>query len=277
MSFLVVLLAAAGVMHAQELGGAMNQPMGMASQLPPDLSHVGIDQKLNAQVPLDLPFQDELGRTVKLGDYFHRRPVILNLVYYNCAMLCPQTLNGMADSLKKLSLQLGKDYEVLTVSFDPKDTPEVSRDKKRMMLNEIGNPPDAAQGWHFLTGDQDSITKLTQAVGFHYHWDQKTQQFYHASGIMVLTPAGKVSKYFYGIEFKPGDLRFGLIQASNEKIGNLVDAVLLFCCKYNVQTGKYDWLVARLLSIGGAITIVVLGTFLIVMFKVGERRHSKPA
>jgi protein SCO1/2 len=254
------------------MGGPMNAPLGVPSTMPVDLSNVGIDQKLNSQVPLDLTFRDELGRSVKLGNFFHDRPVILNLVYYNCSMLCPEALNGLASSLKLMTLDLGKDYEVLTVSFDPADTPEVSREKQRMVLSEIGKP-NADQGWHFLTGDQDSIQRLTQAVGFRYHWDEKTKQFFHATGIMVLTPTGKISKYFYGVDFKPGDLRFGLIQASDNKIGNMVDAVLLFCCRYDARTGKYDWLVARLLSIGGAFTILVLGTFLIVMFKFGDGRH----
>jgi protein SCO1 len=241
----------------------------------PDLSNVGIDQRLNAQVPLDLPFNDEKGSAVTLQKYFNQgKPVILSLVYFNCPMLCPEVLSGMTHTLRLVKFDMGKDYEVLTVSFDPKDTPKSAADEKEEQLRALGKP-GAAQGWHFLTGSEDSIQKLTRAVGFRYKWDASSHQFNHATAIMILTPEGKVSKYFYGVEYKPADMRFGLIQASNHRIGSVVDEVLLFCCQYNPTTGKYDLLVSRLLSVAGAITVLVLGSFLFVMFRIGKPGSNK--
>lgn len=238
----------------------------------PDMRNIGIDQKLNSQVPLNLSFLDESGSPVTLQQYFGNKPVILNLVYYQCAMLCPEVLNGITDALKEVKFGIGKDYEVVTVSFDPRDTPAISSQKKAQVIGELG-VPNAAQGWHFLTGTEPNIKALADSVGFKYRWDPASQQYLHATGIMVLTPKGRVSKYFYGVAFKPSDLRFGLIQASNNQIGNMVDAILLFCCRYDARTGKYDWLASRLLSIGGAITVIALGSFLIFMVKT-QPKHS---
>lgn len=238
----------------------------------PDLSNIGIDQKLNSQVPLNLTFNDEAGNPVTLGKYFTNKPVILNLVYYQCAMLCPEVLNGITDALKEVKFGIGKDYEVVTISFDPRDTPQISAQKKAQVMKDLG-VPGAENGWHFLTGNDPAIQALAKSVGFKYRWDPDSKQYLHATGIMVLTPAGRVSKYFYGVDFKPSDLRFGLIQASNNRIGNMVDAVLLFCCRYNPRSGKYDWLASRLLSIGGGITVLALGSFLIFMYKT-QPKHS---
>ena len=182
-------------------------------------------------------------------------------------------LNDLLGTMRKMPGSIGKDYDVLTVSFDPRDTPSDSAAKKAMLMNDLG-VPGAANGWHFLTGNDTNIHTLANAVGFKYRWDPQSQQYLHATGIMVLTPTGRVSKYFYGIDFKPSDLRFGLIQASNDKIGNVVDAILLFCCRYNPRSGKYDWLASRLLSIGGAITLLGLGSFLIFMIKTQPKRTT---
>jgi protein SCO1 len=247
---------------------------GMPSNaMSPQLKDVRIDQKLNSQVPLNLSFRDESGQPVTLGRYFTGRPVILSLVYFNCPMLCPEVVQGITKTLNVVKLDLGKDYDVLTVSFDPNDTPQAATEKKRLWLAGLDKRDDQ-NGWHFLTGDQTAITALTQAVGFHYNWDPQQRMFAHATGIMVLTPDGKVSKYFYGADYSPTDLRFGLIDASHAKIGTLVDEVLLFCCKYNATSGKYDLLVSRLLAIGGTVTIVGLGSFLLIMFKISPKRRA---
>jgi len=269
---MLLLLAAPAHGAGQALGN--EQTIGPTAQTAvPDLSDVGIDQKLNAQVPLDLPFHDENGNQVALQKYFTNKPVILSLVYFNCPMLCPEVLSGLTQALRQVKFQIGKSYEILTVSFDPKDTPQDAAQKKKMQLQELGEP-GAGQGWHFLTGSQDSIQKLTQAVGFRYKWDPRSQQFNHATAIMVLTPQGKLSKYFYGVEYNPTDLRLGLVQASDNQIGSVVDEVLLFCCQYNPTTGKYDWFVYRLLSIGGAVTLVALGSLMVVMFRTGPGKKT---
>jgi protein SCO1 len=268
----LTLLAVVPLAGAQGLNQGL-APRGIpAQERPSELNNVGIDQKLNAQVPLNLPFRDETGQPVTLQKYFNNKPVVLALVYYDCPMLCTQVLNGMTSTLRKVNFQMGKDYDVVTVSFDPKETPQLAAAKKAVYLERLGQP-GAAQGWHFLTGPEDSIQKLTSAVGFHYVWDPKTQVFNHATAIMILTPQGKVSKYFYGVEYLPQDFRFGLIQASNNEIGTPVDRILLYCCKYNVSTGKYDLFVSRLLAIAGVIIMGAVGAFLFVMFKIGPKRR----
>jgi len=271
--FALALLLLPSLANAQGMTHDLLAP-GSATKLKgPDFSNIGIDQKLNSQVPLNLAFTASNGDAVTLGRYFHGKPVVLNLVYYRCSTLCPEVLNGIVSSLKQVKFGIGKDYEVVTVSFDPRDTPSDSAAKKAMLMNDLG-VPGAANGWHFLTGNDTNIHTLANAVGFKYRWDPQSQQYLHATGIMVLTPTGRVSKYFYGIDFKPSDLRFGLIQASNDKIGNVVDAILLFCCRYNPRSGKYDWLASRLLSIGGAITLLGLGSFLIFMIKTQPKRTT---
>lgn len=245
----------------------------------PDLSNVGIDQNLNAQVPLDLSFHDEQGRTVKFGDYLQGKPLVLSLVYFHCPLLCPEVLRGLTTALPLLKFGLGKDYNVVTVSFDPKDTPADALQEKNEQLHNLGNPA-AEASWHFLTGDQASIQALTRAVGFRYRYDPKSGQYYHATAIMMLTPEGKVSKYFYGVDYNPTDLRLGLVQASNHQIGTVVDAVLLLCCQYNATTGKYDFFISRLLAIAGFVTILVLGSILFFLFRSGRKvgdSHSQGA
>jgi protein SCO1 len=240
---------------------------------PPALRDVGIDQRLDAQVPLDLVFRDESGQPVALRQYFGNKPVILSLAYYECPMLCTLVLNGLASALKVLSFDVGNQFEVITVSFDPHDTPALAAAKKETILKEYGRP-DAARGWHFLTGDAAAIAQLTTAVGFHYTALPEQHQFAHAAGIMVLTPRGKIARYFYGVEFAPRDLRLGLIEAAENRIGSPVDQLLLFCFHYDPATGKYGALAINSVRAGGALTVLALGTFLLVQWRREHRRVS---
>ena len=246
-----------------------------AGARPAMLKGITIQQKLNTQIPLDLRFRDESGQTVTLRRYFTDRPVILNFVYFRCAMLCPQVVEGLARSLEQSTFRAGRDYRVVTVSIDPGDTPAAAVEKKKLALARLGQP-GAREGWHFLTGDESSIRTLTDAVGFVYRWDPATQQFFHAAGIMVLTPEGKLSRYFYGIDFDATDLRLGLVEASHDRIGSMADAVLLFCCRFDPSAGKYNWLVGRLLSLGGVLTLLILGTLLAILAR-SEPHHPRPS
>ena len=234
-------------------------PQGMvpATQKPEILKEIGIDQRLDAQLPLSLAFRDEAGRAVTLGDFFGKRPVILALVYYNCPMLCTQVLNGLVGSLNVMSLDAGTDFDVVAVSFDARETPDLAAEKKKTYCERYGRP-GAAAGWHFLTGDQESIDALTQAVGFGYSYDSARDQFAHASGLVVLTLTGKVSRYLYGIKFAPRDVRLGLVEASDNKIGSPVDQVLLFCFHYDPAEGKYGAKVMTFVRAGGVLTLVSL-------------------
>lgn len=230
------------------------------SGLPKALDNVGIDQKLNEQLPLDLVFKDETGASVKLGDYFGKKPVLLSLVYYQCPMLCNQVLNGMVTAFKVMNFKAGQEFEVVTVSFDPRETPELAAAKKNTYVNYL--PADrragATSGWHFLTGDEASIKRITDAVGFRYHWDDATNQFVHASGIFLTTPNGKLARYFYGIEYAPRDVRLGLIEAADNKIGSPVDQLLLYCYHYDPATGKYGAVVMNMMRVGGVITLIAI-------------------
>ncbi|HVB37971.1 MAG TPA: SCO family protein [Vicinamibacterales bacterium] len=237
------------------------------------LKQIGFDQKLNAQVPLNLPFVDEEGRTVKLGDYFGQRPVVLALVYYDCPMLCTQVLNGAVASLKALSLEAGKDFDFVVVSFDPREGPKLALAKRAVYVKDYGSHGDAADGFHFLTGQEPSIKALTQAVGFRYVWDPTAKQFAHPTGIVVITPTGRVARYLFGIDYSPRDLRFSLVEASHDKIGTPVDDLLLYCYHYNPETGKYGLLTMRLLRIAGTLTLLAMGSFIFIMWRM-ERRGS---
>ena len=247
-------------------GGGIMAPS--ANVKPPGLNNVGIEQRLNAQVPGDLVFRDETGKPVKLGDYFGKRPLILSLVYFRCPMLCSEVLAGVEGSLKAVAFNPGKDFDVLTVSFDPKDTPESASEKKAEMLKRYKRD-GAAGAWRFLTGPQESIDALTKAVGFQYQYDQSTDQFAHTTGLMILTPEGKVAQYYYGVEFPPRDVRLGLIQASQNKIGSLADQVLLYCYHYDPKTGKYSAMINRIIQLGGGLTILSIGTVLLVLMRRG--------
>jgi len=266
-----VMLASALAM-AQPPSAFMRDASQPSSQVSPDdLKNVGIDQRLDQALPLDLQFQDETGKTVKLGDYFKwGRPVILNLVYYTCPMLCGEELAGLSSALGVLRFTPGNEYEVVTVSFNPDDTPQIASEKKKIYIDRMNerleNRTDGT-GWHFLTGQQDEIKELADAVGFHYKRDARTGQFIHSAAIMIATPQGKLAQYYYGVEFSPKDLRLGLIEASRNKIGNLVDQVTLYCFHYDPKSGRYGAVVTNIMRLGGAATVLLLGGFLIVMYR----------
>lgn len=235
---------------------------------PPGLKNVGIVQNLNQQLPLDLTFRDESGKTVRLGDYFGKKPVVLSFVYYSCPMLCPELLMGLESALRVLRFNVGDQFQVVTVSFDPHDTPALAAAKKATILSRYKRP-GAADGWHFLTGSQESIAALTKAAGFGYQYDTTTGQFAHATAIMVTTPSGKLAQYYYGVDFPPRDLELALVQASNEKIGNFADAVILYCFHYDPAHGKYSLIITRIIKLSGVLTILSIGTVLLVLFRRG--------
>ena len=248
-------------------GARTDEPGSPSTGLPVALRDVGIDQKLDQQLPLDLVFHDESGQDVKLGQYFGQRPVVLAFVYYDCPMLCTQVLNGMVTSFRVLPFQVGKEFDVVTVSFDPRETSSLATSKKHVYINYLPEKmrPAAMNGWHFLTGDQANIAKLTEAAGFRYHYDEATKQFAHASGIMVTTPQGKLSRYFYGVEYAPRDLRLGLIESSANKIGSPVDQLLLYCYHYDPATGKYGAAVMKIMRIAGVLTVLSIVAMLFLL------------
>jgi protein SCO1/2 len=221
-----------------------------------------VDQQLNAQVPPDLTFRDDSGKEVQIGDYFRRKPLILSLVYYECPMLCSMTLNGLTEALRALSFDVGKEFDVLTVSFEPKDTPAAAAAKKASYVKDYGRIA-AAAGWHFLTGDERSIQALTDAVGYRYKWDTLTNQWAHVSAIMILTPDGRVSQYLYGLEFSARDIRLSLIQASQNKIGTVVDQLILYCYHYDPATGKYGFAIMTAIRLAGFGTLLALTLFVL--------------
>ena len=232
-----------------------------AETRPPALRGVGIEQHLNQQVPLDLTFRNEAGEPVTLRSLMRGKPVILSLAYYQCPMLCTLVLNGLVGAMRALPFDAGNEFDVITVSFDPKDTPELAAKKKATYLGEYRRQ-GAEQGWHFLTGDEASIKALTDAVGFRYNYLPEKGQFAHAAGIMVLTPSGVLSRYFYGVEFAPRDVKFGLMEAANGKIGSPVDQLMLFCFQYDPATGRYTTVVLNAIRVGGVLTLVALGLFM---------------
>jgi protein SCO1/2 len=246
--------------------------------LPAELQGIGIDQKLNAQIPLQTEFVDQDGQKVTLGSYFGQRPVLLALVYFQCPMLCNQILSGVVAGLKPLSLQPGRDFNMVAISFDPRDTPEIARQKRDEYVHRYSSKA-SARGWHFLTGSPESIRAVTEAVGFHYRWDEKTQMFIHLSGIMIVTPEGKMARYFYGVEYEPKDLKLGLIEASHNKIGSAVDSVLLFCFHYDPTIGKYGAAVMNLLRAAAVAALLILGTALTILWRknlLEDRRSLQP-
>ena len=259
---------------------AQNMPTGpgvtpagdAASAKPGVLGRIGIDQKIGQQLPLDLPFTDETGRQVRLGDYFGKRPVILALVYYECPMLCTQVLNGLTSALKTMNFEPGKEFDVVAVSFNPKEGPGLASQKKVNYLERYGRPQTAA-GWHFLTGPQESIARLTEAVGFKYEYDDAVKQFAHGAAIQVMTPHGKIARYFYGIEYSPRDIRFGVIEAAEERLGSTIDDVLLLCFHYDPATGKYGATVLGMVRIAGVLTIAAFLAYVTVSLR-RERRNA---
>jgi protein SCO1/2 len=240
--------------------------------LPAVLQNVGFEPQLNAQMPLDLNFRDESGRDVRLRDYFGHKPVLLALVYYGCPMLCNQVEQGVVGSLKMLTFNAGRDYEVVFVSFDPRETPGMAARKKESALSHYGRPETGA-GWHFLTGAKESIDALTQAANFRYSFDANTGIFAHASGIMLLTPDGRISRYFYGVEYPSRDVRLGLIDASAGKIGTPIDHLLLYCFEYDPATARYSATILRIVRLGGVFTILTIVAGILIF----RRRDVRPA
>ncbi len=247
--FLVLMLAFAGSVFAE----SVQLPLAQQKPVADLVREIGIDQKLNQQLPLDTVFHDEQGNVVKLGDYFGSKPVILNLVYFRCPMLCSLVLEDLVKALRPLKMDVGREFQIVTISIDPKDTPEDALVKKEKYMTSYKRK-GAENGWHFLTGEQKSIDAVTRAAGFRYMYDSKSGQYAHAGGIMIVTPEGKLARYFYGLEYAPRDLRFSLIEASQGKIGTLVDQLLLLCFHYDPMTGKYGLFVMNFLRVAGFLT-----------------------
>jgi protein SCO1 len=244
--------------------------------LPKALQNVGFDQRLNERVPLDLSFTDDEGEHVKLAKYFGQKPVVLVLAYFRCPMLCTQVLNGLVQGLRETPFTAGKEFDVVTVSFDPNETTDMAAAKKRTYVHAYGRP-DAAAGWHFLTGDQQSISRLTHAIGFRYAYDAQSDQYAHAAGIVILTPSGKISRYFYDVHYSGRDLRLGLVEASQNKIGSPIDQVLLFCFHYDPTAGKYGATIMNFVRAGGVLTMVGLGVMIGLLARGERKRRQRSA
>lgn len=273
-SFVVIGARVSAQMSGAPAPGFKREAGMNASTVPAPLREIGFDQNLDALVPLDTPFRDESGRTVRLGDYFGRRPVVMVFAYYDCPMLCTLVINGLSSALKVMSLSPGQDFEIVTVSFDPRDTPASATAKKASYLERYRRE-GAAEAWHFLTGDQASIDRLTKAAGFRYVWDKDTKQFAHPTGVIVLTPDGRLARYLFGIEYGPRDLRFAIVEASAGKIGSAVDSLLLYCYHYDPMTGRYGLVIMKAMRIAGAGTVLALGSFILVMVR-REKRSRIP-
>ncbi len=264
MRFLIVLFSLTSICVPLAYSG---------DSLPNTLKGVGFDQRLDQQIPLDLPFRDEFGRDVHLSEYFSDKPVILVLVQYQCPMLCGEILNGLTRALLDIPLSAGKDFNVLTVSFDSREKPDLAAAKKKSYIERYGRP-GAEKGWHFLTGEDPAIRRLTEAVGFRYTYDAKHDRFAHASGIMVVTPSGKLSHYFYDIKYSPRDVRLGLVEASEGKIGSPVDQILLYCFHYDPADGKYGPAIMNLVRAGGVLTLLCIGMMVGGLWQLERRRGA---
>jgi protein SCO1 len=261
-----VILSAAAVLALRAFAPAP----ASAIAPPAALSKVGFDQHLDWQIPLDATFTDENGRAVKLGDYFGRKPVILVLAYYRCPMLCTLVLNGLVQALREVPFDVGREFNVLTVSFDPRETTALAAAKKKSYISSYGRP-GAAAGWHFLTGRQESIARLTAAAGFRYVYDAKADQYIHTSGIILLTPQGKISRYFYDIHFAPRDVRLGLVEASVNRIGSPVDQVLLYCFHYDPAIGRYSATILNLARLVGVLSIAAVAGMVWILARRGRQ------
>jgi protein SCO1/2 len=273
-AFVIALAATAGAQS--DVPGVNPSPGVPSDQMPSVLSKVTFEQRLDERLPLDLQFKDEEGRTVRLGDYFGRRPVLMAFVYYDCPMLCTQVLNGIDTSLKVLDETVGQEFDVVAVSFDPRETPALANGKKKAQVDRYQRPGSEA-GWHFLTGEEPAIKELTGAAGFHYVWDERTQQFAHPSGIMVVTPDGRLARYFFGIEYASRDVRFALIESSAGRIGRLIDRLLLYCYHYDPATGSYGFVAMRAVRIGGAATMLALAGFIVASLRREGRAATSSA
>ena len=276
----IVSLVLAAPAAAQKMTGSpasagyRREPGQSSSTLPAPLREIGFDQNLDRPVPLDTRFVDDSGRGVALGDYFGHRPVVMLFAYYECPMLCTQVINGLASALEVISLDAGRDFDVVVVSFDPRDTPERARAKKALFLERYKRD-GADAGTHFLTGDERAIARLTKAAGFRYVWDTATSQFAHPSGVIVLTPDGRLARYLFGIEYGPRDLRFALVEASDGKVGNPADALLLYCYHYDPMTGRYGFVVMRAIRVAALATLGGLALFIGLMLR-REKRGARP-
>jgi protein SCO1 len=269
------ILLLAGRVSAQQapgLPGAGPHERGTSSStVPEQLKDVTFEQQLGTTLPLDARFHDETGREVALGDYFGRRPVVLAFVYYSCPMLCTQVLNGVSSAVKALPFTVGGDFDVVYISFDPRDTPLAAAQKKQAQLEDY-HQTGTASGWHYLTGGEASIRRVTNAAGFSYRWDERTGQYAHVSGVLVATPDGRLSRYFYGVEYSPKELRMAIVESSEGKVGSAVDRLLLYCYHYDPATGRYGAIAMNLVRLGGAVTLTLLAGFIWVM----RRRELAP-
>ena len=269
---LVVALAAVSAFAQRPPGpssplyGARPESGNPSTGLPEALKEVRIEQKLGNQLPLDLVFRDESGQQVKLGQYFGKKPIVLSLVYYDCPMLCTQIINSQTTTFRVLPFQVGNEFDVVTVSFDPRETSELAAAKKKVYIDYLPEKmrSGAQSGWHFLTGEQASIDKLAEAVGFHYRWDEQRKQFAHGSAIMLTTPHGVLSRYFYGVDYSARDLRLGLMESAESRIGTPAQQLLLYCYQYDPATGKYGAPIKRIMQVGGVLT--VLGILAMILF-----------
>ena len=246
-------------------------PGTVSTATPPQLKDVTFRQRLNEVLPLDAQFRDDAGRAVTLGQVFRGRPVLLAFVYYQCPMLCTQVMNGISSALKVMPFVAGQDFDVVLVSFDPRDTPATAAEKKRAHLEYWSTERDAA-AWHLLTGDEASIRRVTSAAGFTYQWDERTGQFAHVSGMLVVTPEGRLSRYFYGVEYSPKELRLALVESGQGRIGSAIDELLLYCFHYDPESGRYGLVVMNLVRLGGVMTVLFMGGFILMM----RRRESRP-
>lgn len=245
-------------------------PGAVSTEIPPPLKEVTFKQRLNETLPLDATFKDENGRSVTLGQFFDKRPVVLAFVYYQCPMLCTQVMNGISSALKVMPFAAGREFDVVLISFDPRDTPAIAAEKKRAHLEYWSAERDAA-AWHFLSGDEASIRRVTSAAGFTYRWDEATGQFAHVSGVLVVTPEGRLSRYFYGVEYSPKELRMALVESGEGRIGSAIDELLLYCFHYDPESGRYGLLVMNLVRLGGVMTVLFVGGFILLM----HRRQSR--
>src|SRR5712671_4574600 len=267
---IAALLALSTAAAAQTIPDSVGKS---SSGLPTQLQNVGFEPQLNAQLPLDVNFRDESGRDVRLREYFGRKPIVLALVYYGCPMLCNQVEMGVVGSLKMLSFNPARDYEVLFVSFDPRETPDMAAKKKAAALSRFGRPETAA-GWHFLTGKQEAIHAVAAAANFRYAFDEKHNLFAHASGIMLLTPDGRISRYFYGVEYPSRDVRLGLLDASAGKIGRPIDRLLLYCFEYNPESARYSAAILKIVRLAGLLTIFTIVAAILIFRRRDLRSTS---
>lgn len=264
---IAALLLATSALRAQTIPSNVGPT---AATMPPALQNVGFEPQLDAQMPLDLPFRDETGRSVQLREYFGQKPVVLAFVYYGCPMLCDQVQQGVVGTLRMLSFTPGVDYQVVFISFDPRETPDMAATKKKTALSHFGRS-GTDSGWHFLTGSQETIDAATHAANFRYNFSAKTNLFAHASGVMVLTPDGRISRYFYGVEYPGRDMRLGLVEASAGKIGTPIDHVLLFCYQYDPTAATYSAAILRIIRLGGVLTILCI----VVGILIFRRRDAR--